>query len=96
MREQTHLLHLPLVTLVRSGHIICQGLRAGEVVVAAGRRDDVALAGDLAGEAGDGAGDLVNLAEEQDAGEAAGSGLSAYGAWNSVVGNARSGICVSR
>lgn len=66
----TCLLDFPLVALVGAGHVIGQGLRAGKVMVAAGGGDDVALAGDLAGEAGDGAGDLVDLAEEGDAGEA--------------------------
>lgn len=68
----THLLHFPLIALVGSGHIVRQRLRAGEVMVAAGGGDNVALACDLAGESGHGAGDLVNLAEKEDAGEAAG------------------------
>lgn len=62
----------PLVALVGAGHVVGQGLGAGKVMVAAGGGDDVALAGDLAGEAGDGAGDLVDLAEEGDTGEASG------------------------
>lgn len=70
---QTNLLHLPLVPLVGAGHVVGQGVRAGEVVVAARGGNNVALAGNLAGEAGYGAGDLVNLAEEEDTGEAAGS-----------------------
>lgn len=39
-------------------------------MVRAGGHDDVALAGDLAGETGDGAGDLVDLAEDDHAGKA--------------------------
>lgn len=60
-----YLLHLPLVPLVRARHVVGQSLGASEVMIRAGGGDDVALAGDLAGEAGDGAGDLVNLAEEE-------------------------------
>lgn len=40
-------------------------------MVAAGRGDNVALASNLAGEAGHWAGDLVDLAEEKNTGEAA-------------------------
>lgn len=69
-KKHTDLLHLPLIALVGAGHVVGQRLRAREVVVGAGRGDDVALAGDLPGEAGDGAGDLVDLAEEDHAGEA--------------------------
>lgn len=68
--RETRLLDFPLVALVGAGHVVGQGLGAGKVMVAAGGGDDVALAGDLAGEAGDGAGDLVDLAEEGDTGEA--------------------------
>ena len=69
--RKTYLLHLPLIPLVGAGYIVGQSFWAGEVVVAAGRGDDVALAGDLAGEAGDGAGDLVDLAEEENTWETA-------------------------
>lgn len=48
----TDLCNLPLVPLISARHIVGQRLRAGEVVVAAGRGDDVALAGDLSGESG--------------------------------------------
>lgn len=48
---------LPLVALVCAGAIVGEGLGAGELVVGGRRGDDVALAGYLAGEAGDGAGD---------------------------------------
>lgn len=74
--EQTHLLHFPLVTLVRSGYIVCQRLRAGEVMVAARRSNNITLAGNLASEAGYRAGDLVDLAEEKNTGEAAGKQVS--------------------
>lgn len=66
----TCLLDFPLVALVGTRHVVGEGLRAGKVMVAAGGGDNVALAGDLAGEAGDGAGHLVDLAEEGDTGEA--------------------------
>lgn len=39
-------------------------------MVGAGGGDNVALAGNLAGEPGNGAGDLVDFGEEDDAGEA--------------------------
>lgn len=58
----TYLCDLPLVALVRARTVVRQRLRAGELVVRGGRGDDVALAGDLAGEARDGAGDCVQLA----------------------------------
>lgn len=58
------------VAPVGAGDVVGQGLRAREVVVRARRGDDVAVAGELAGEAGDGARDLVDLAEEDDAREA--------------------------
>lgn len=45
-------------------------------MVAAGGGDDVALASDLAGEAGYRAGDLVDLTEEEDTGKAAGGSVS--------------------
>lgn len=57
LNQNAHLLHLPLVPLVGPRDVVCERLRPREVVVAAGRRDDVALAGDLAGEPRDGAGD---------------------------------------
>lgn len=78
--RHTHLLHLPLISLVGAGHIVGEGVWAGEVVVAAGSGDDVALAGDLASKAGDGAGDLVDLAEKEDGREAAGD----WGRWGGV------------
>ena len=65
------LFDLPGIALIGARNIISQCLRAGEIVVRAWGGDNVALAGDLAGEAGDWAGDLVDLAEEEDAGEAA-------------------------
>ena len=49
--------YLPFVAGIGAGDVVCEGLGAGEFVVGGGRRDDVALGGDLAGEAGDGAGD---------------------------------------
>lgn len=52
-----YLCDLPLVTLVRSGPVIGKGVRAGEVMVGAWGGDDVSVAGDEAGESGDGAGD---------------------------------------
>jgi len=55
--ECANLLDLPFVPLIRPRHIIRQRLRAGEVVIAARGRYDVAVAGNLTGKAGDGAGD---------------------------------------
>lgn len=63
--QNAHLLHLPLISLVSPRDVVCKRLRPREVVVAAGRRNDVALAGDLAGEPRDGAGDWVGLASNQ-------------------------------
>lgn len=74
IRRSTHLLHFPFIALVCPGDVICKGLWASEVMVAAGRGDNVALTSDLAGEAGHWAGDLVDLAEEENTGEAAGDG----------------------
>lgn len=71
MRKRPNLVHFPLIPLVGAGHVVSQRLGAGKVMVAARCGDDIALAGDLAGEAGDGTGDLVDLAEEDDTGEAA-------------------------
>lgn len=72
LRRSAHLLHFPFIALVCSRHVVCKGLWAREVMVAAGRGDNVALASNLAGEAGHWAGDLVDLAEEKNTGEAAG------------------------
>lgn len=63
-------------------------------MVRAGGRDDVALAGHLAGEAGDGARDLIYLAEEDHAGKASigilGDGgvehENAHGAFDAIDG----------
>lgn len=76
------LFDLPGIALIGARNIISQCLRAGEIVVRAWGGDNVALAGDLAGKAGDWAGDLVDLAEEEDAGEAA--------VWLSAVGRRQS------
>lgn len=46
----------PLVARVGAGDVVGEGLWAGEFVVGGGGCDDVALSGDLAGEAGDRAG----------------------------------------
>lgn len=51
------LVDFPLVAGVGARAVVGEWLWAGEFVVRAGRGDDVALRGDLAGEAGDGAGD---------------------------------------
>lgn len=67
----TCLLDLPGIALVSAGHIVSQRLGTREVVIGAWRGDDIALAGDLAGEPGDWPGDLVDLAEEEDARETA-------------------------
>lgn len=48
-------------------------------MVRGGGRDDVAGGGNGAGEAGDGAGDLVDFGEEGDAGEFAGEGGLVWG-----------------
>lgn len=47
-----------LVSLVGAGPVVGEGFWAGEFVVGRWGGDDVAVAGYLAGEAGDGAGDL--------------------------------------
>jgi hypothetical protein len=64
------LFNLELVAAVRVGDVVAQRLRADKVVVGGGGGDDVAVAGDLASEPGDGASDLVDFTEEADAGEA--------------------------
>lgn len=69
--RRTCLFDLPGVSLVGAGNIVCQRLRAGEVMVRAWGGDNVALSGDLTGETGDWAGDLVDLAEEEDTGKTA-------------------------
>ena len=51
-----HLFDLVFVALVRTGSIVGEGFRACEFVVGGGGRDYVAVAGYLAGEAGDGTG----------------------------------------
>lgn len=56
-RGENDLRDFPLVSFVGVFGVVFQGLRAGEFVVGGGRGADVALAGDLAREAGDGAGD---------------------------------------
>ena len=65
-----YLLDFVVVACVGSGPVVGEGFRAGEFVVAGGGGDDVAVAGDLAGESGDGAGYLVDFGEEDDGGEA--------------------------
>lgn len=70
-RRITCLFDLPGIALVGAGNIVCQRLRAGEVMVGAWGGDNIALPGDLTGEAGDWAGDLIDLAEEEDTGKAA-------------------------
>ena len=50
-----------LVALVGAGSVVGEGFRAGEFVVGGGRGDDVAVAGYLAGEAGNGAGDFAGI-----------------------------------
>lgn len=57
--ESTDLFDLPLVALISTGDVVGQRLRASKVVVAAGGGDDVALAGDLAGESGYRTGDCA-------------------------------------
>lgn len=71
-RRGTCLFDLPGIALVCAGNIVCQRFRASEVMVRARSGDNITLAGDLAGEASDWAGDLVNLAEEKDTRKAAG------------------------
>lgn len=58
MKGKGHLFYLPRVALIGAGDIVGEGLRAGELVVRARGRNDVAVAGDLSGEAGDRAGNL--------------------------------------
>ena len=52
----TYLHNLIPIPLIRAGPIIRQGFRACEFMVRGRGGDDVAVAGDLAGEAGDRAG----------------------------------------
>jgi hypothetical protein len=61
--------HLPIITLVGAGPIVRQGSRTGEFVVAGGSSANIAVAGYLAGEALDGAGDLVDFGPDYYAGE---------------------------
>lgn len=51
-----YLCDLPLVACVCAGAVVSERFGTGEFMVGGGCRDDVALGGDLAGEAGDGAG----------------------------------------
>ena len=62
-----YLLDLERVALIRAGDVVGERLRAGEVVVGGGGCHDVAVARELAGEASHGAGNLVDLGEEDDA-----------------------------
>lgn len=55
------LLNFPFVAVVRARSIIGQRFGTGEFVVAGWCCDDVAMAGDLAGEAGDWAGDCDRM-----------------------------------
>lgn len=71
-RRGTCLFDLPSIALVCAGYIVCQRFRTSKVMVRARCGDNIALAGDLAGEASDWASDLVDLAEEKDTREAAG------------------------
>ena len=63
------LLNLPRVALVGSGAIVGQRLRPSEFVVGRRSSNDVAVGGDLSGEASDWAGHLVDLAEDDDSGK---------------------------
>jgi hypothetical protein len=56
IKHKGYLRDLPLITLVGAGNIVCERFWASELVVGGWGCDDVALGGDLAGEAGDGAG----------------------------------------
>lgn len=76
IEKKTHLLDFPFIALVCSGNVVCEGLRTGKVMVAAGRGDNVALACNLAGETGHWTGDLVDFAEEENTREAAGNNKS--------------------
>lgn len=58
---KTNLSNLPLVPLIGTRDIVGQRLRTSEVVVAAGRGNDVALAGDLPGESGYRTGDCETM-----------------------------------
>ncbi len=51
-----YLFDLVFVSFVGAGAVVGEGLRAGEFVVGGGCGDDKTVAGELAGEAGDGAG----------------------------------------
>ena len=51
-----YLFDLVFVSFVGAGAVVGEGLRAGEFVVGGRGRDDKTVAGELAGEAGDGAG----------------------------------------
>lgn len=70
--EKAYLFDLPGVALIGTRNIISQCFRTSEIMVRAWGSNNIALAGDLAGEAGNWAGYLVNLAEEQYTREAAG------------------------
>lgn len=51
-----NLLYLISIPLIRSGDIVCQRLWTCKFVIGRWGCDDIAVTGDLAGEAGDGAG----------------------------------------
>jgi hypothetical protein len=68
---KTCLFDLPGIALIGAWSIISQWLRARKIMVRAWSSDDVALAGDLAGKAGNRARNLINLAEKEDTREAA-------------------------
>lgn len=57
MCHQTYLVNLILVAAVGVLHVVLEGLWASEVVIGGGGGDDVALAGNLAGETGNRASD---------------------------------------
>lgn len=55
--DGAHLYDFVLVSFIGTRSVVGEGLWACEFVVGGGRGDDVAVAGYLPGEAGDGAGD---------------------------------------
>lgn len=86
----TDFFNLIFVALVGAGAVVGEGLWACEFVVGGGGSDNVAVAGYLAGEASDGTGYLIDLAENDDSrefcvGVARDNGVVEVYAWNCVI-----------
>lgn len=65
-----YLLDFVVIACIGTRSIVCEWFRSGELVVAGGSGDDVAVAGDLPCESSDWACDLIDLGEDNDGGEA--------------------------